>query len=75
MKSILRSNVPGFKGQCVPTWINNNQIDRRLDQGITGFIKLVKRWPILGWIKHGEEFHGIIRNGIVETTECSAPHF
>jgi len=65
---ILNSKVPGFVGECSPTWINYNQVDHRIDGGITGFFKLVKKVWIFK-VKTGKEFHGIIKNGIVETTE------
>lgn len=63
----LKSNVFGYKGLCKPTWINHNQVCHMLDQGVTGFFRLVeKRW--WGYKKVGKEFHGIIKNGEVETT-------
>lgn len=65
---ILHSTVKNFEGDCSPTWLNNNQIDNRLDGGITGFFKRVKP-GFLFKRKHGKEFHGIIRNGIVYSTE------
>jgi hypothetical protein len=59
MKKPLISKVPGHEGLCKPTWLNNNVIDNRLDGGITGFFKNVKK---LGpfYFKTGKEFHGII---------------
>lgn len=51
------SKVPGFEGLCKPTWLNRNQITRRLTGETTGFFRLVKkRFGI--WWKVGEEFHG-----------------
>lgn len=65
----LISKVKGFEGTCSPTWLNTNQILNRLDQGVTGFFKLVKP-SFFGLRKTGKEFHGIInQDGIVETTE------
>jgi hypothetical protein len=67
MKPTLESNVPGYVGPCVPVWVNRNQVYHRLDGGITGFFRLVKkRW--FGRQKVGEEFHGIIRGAEVEST-------
>jgi len=67
MKTLV-SNVSGHKGLCAPTWINSNQTCNRLDQGITGFFKLVrKRW--WGYQKVGKEFHGIVREDVVVTAE------
>jgi len=65
---IITSKVPGYVGLCKPTWINRNQICHRIDGGITGFFKLVrKKWGIY-W-RTGKEFHGIIEDGVVKTTE------
>ncbi|MCP4493152.1 MAG: hypothetical protein GY820_38510 [Gammaproteobacteria bacterium] len=70
----LTSRVEGFKGRCKPTWLNTNQIHNRIDVGITGFFRLIKTiWifkPYIGFNKKsGKEFHGIIRGGVVYTTE------
>jgi len=64
----LISNVSGYKDLCVPVWVNKNQVYNRLDRGITGFFRLVEK-RFWGYKKIGEEFHGIIKNGNVETTE------
>jgi len=62
------SKVPNFEGRCSPTWVNSNQIDHRLDGGVTAFFRILKQWgPFL--YHSGEEFHGIIRNGKVYTTK------
>ena len=60
--------VDGFKGKCKPTWLNSNRWFHRIDGGISGFFKLTKKRFGFYW-KTGEEFHGIIRNGIVYSTE------
>ena len=68
MKKILNSNVSGFRGLCTPVWLNKNQVCHRLDGGISGFFKMVrKRW--FGWQKIGKEFHGIIVFGEVKVTD------
>ena len=66
---MLMSEVKGFEGLCKPTWINRNIVCIRLDGGITGFFKLVKkRWGF--YFKTGKEFHGIIDyKGYVYSTE------
>lgn len=67
---ILTSKVKGFEGPCKPVWLNTNQVDIRMGGGVTGFFKNTK--PVLGGlleIKTGEEFHGMICNGFVFSTE------
>ena len=61
--------MTGYPGPCAPVWVNQNTACHRLDGGVTGFFKLVrKRW--FGLQKYGEEFHGIIRRGLeVDSTE------
>lgn len=61
----LPSLVRGHVGPCKPTWLNRNEIARRIDGGTTGFFRNTR--TILGFInvKTGEEFHGIIRGGVV----------
>ena len=73
MSDVYQSKVPGYEGPCKPTWINKNQVCNYLDGGVTGFFKLVTRFPhIPVWVKTGKEFHGIIReSGIVESTELT----
>jgi len=62
----LISAVPGFEGECRPTWLNRNQIDIRLTGGVSGFFKLVKRYSWFPFpVKVGREFHGIIRESVV----------
>ena len=64
---VLQSRVAGHVGECRPTWLNYNEVCHRTDQGISGFFKPVKR--ILGIpFRHGQEFHGLIRDGIVTST-------
>jgi len=67
---MLTSVVPGFEGNCKPVWLNRNQIYIRQSGGVTGFFRLTKK---LAWlpitIKTGKEFHGIIRGGVVYSTE------
>lgn len=62
------STVPGHEGRCKPTWINRNQVFNKIDGGITGFFKLVYRRYGFLW-RYGPEFHGIIRDGEVHSTE------
>ena len=65
----LQSVVPNHEGKCAATWVNNNQIYRRLDGCITGFFRNVKSvwwWPFE--IKTGYEFHGMIVDGEVRPT-------
>lgn len=69
MKRYLQSTVPGHKGPCVPTWLNRNQINNRFDGGITGFFRRVKLVCGIPFCRTGPEFHGIIREGIVESTK------
>lgn len=66
----LQSEVPDFKGPCVPVWLNTNQVDLRTQSvGITGFFKLVRKHWLFGHVKTGKEFHGYITNdGRVKTT-------
>ena len=55
--SRILSKVPGHEGLCDHTWLNRNQVDRRVYGCTTGFFRLVrKRFGI--WWKTGEEFHG-----------------
>ena len=65
----IQSDVPGFEGECAVVWLNTNQVNNRFDGGITGFFRLVNK----GWLgiryRTGEEFHGIIKNGRVESSE------
>jgi len=64
----LKSKVKGFEGLCKPIWLNKNQVCHRLDNGITGFFKLIhKKFGI--YFKIGKEFHGIIKDRIVYSTE------
>ena len=57
--------IKSYNGDCSPVWLNTNQIHNRLDNGITGFFKRVKK----GWFgftyRYGNEFYGIIKNGAV----------
>lgn len=69
MKFIIESRVPSHEGACVHTWMNDNQVDNRL-HGATGFFRRVKVWKGLPLYKFGPEFHGVIRRGVVETTQC-----
>lgn len=71
MKTPLTSKVEGFTGPCKPTWLNHNQVCQRLDGGVSGFFKAVRPVKFLGmtfWLKHGNEFHGILRWGDTEIT-------
>lgn len=64
----LDSQVEGFEGPCLPTWLNHNQVDNRLDGGVTGFFKLVDKFGGVPIRKKGAEFHGIIKDGKVYST-------
>lgn len=65
---ILKSNVPYYEGPCKPTWLNRNQIDNRMDGGVSGFFKIVRKLRFLPfYVKTGREFHGIIKGGVVYT--------
>ena len=68
---ILISEVRGHEGKCKPTWLNLNTIYNRLDGGITGFFRNIKKSSFLFFnfnFKYGEEFHGIIKNNKVVST-------
>ena len=75
-KPTARSHVPDHEGPCKATWLNHSQIDNRLDGGITGFFRLVRKIGPL-WVAYGPEFHGIApwgTNGTqVFTTEQPDP--
>lgn len=66
---VFTSTVKDFEGECTPVWLNTNQLHNRIDAGITGFFKRVKRAK-KGWFtfpyRYGDEFHGIIINGMVQ---------
>jgi hypothetical protein len=68
---IYQSQVRDHEGHCTPTWLNRNQVCNRLDRGVSGFFKRVRRGKWFGfWHKYGEEFHGMIgRDDAVYTTE------
>jgi hypothetical protein len=66
------SIVPCFEGTCKPTWLNRNQIYNRVDGGVSGFFKLVRKpkfFPF--YIKYGNEFHGIIHGRVVSSTRLN----
>ena len=66
----LTSKVENHEGPCVPVWVNQNQVCRRIDGGVTGFFRRVRLIFGVPLCKTGKEFHGIIKTGrIVETTE------
>ena len=67
---ILKSKVPGHEGECKPVWLNRNETCNRIDGGVTGFFKLVRRRFGIAW-RYGEEFHGIIFDGAVYSTRYS----
>lgn len=54
--------LESYKGECYPIWINQNQVDNRLDGGVSGFFRQVKRWHGIPYCV-GEEFHGIQKWG------------
>ncbi len=56
----LTSRVAGSEGECLPVRLNGS--------GKTGFFRLSKRvswWPFP--VRYGDEFHGVIRGGVVES--------
>jgi len=61
----LDSVVEGHKGICTPLWLNDNQVCNKIDGGVTGFFKLIKKHLGIS-LKTGDEFHGIIHEGIVK---------
>lgn len=63
---IFVSEVPGFAGECRASWINRNVVCNRIDRGVTGFFRSIKRgWFGIPW-RVGPEFHGIIcADGVV----------
>lgn len=67
---IYESEVPGHEGPCTAVWLNRNQVYNRIDQGISGFFRPVRK-PGKFWARR-PEFHGVLRNGIVESTEGSS---
>jgi len=67
----LTSIVSGHEGLCIPIWLNGNKVTSRLDGGITGYFKNLGTYTFLGLTFHyrmGNEFHGIIKGGIVSST-------
>ena len=68
MAKIYQSVVPNHSGLCKSTWMNDSKIDNRMDGGKTGFFRLIRRHWLFGWVKHGKEFHGIVKNGTVHST-------
>lgn len=70
---MFMSIVKEHEGWCRETWLNRNQVDRRLDGGITGFFRNVKQpwWLLFFPIKVGSEFHGILRNGALGVVEST----
>lgn len=72
MMLYLQSKVKGNEGPCVPTWLNRNQVERRLYGGVSGFFRRVRVVLGVPIYKHGTEFHGIVRDGrTVQTTEAA----
>jgi hypothetical protein len=71
LEPTLTSAVPEHEGQCRPTWTNTpGGLNHRLDGGLSGFFRRVRRLPRLpGLWPYGPEFHGIIRGGVVYSTE------
>ena len=67
---MLISRVKGFEGKCKPTWLSRNQINIRLDGGVSGFFKLVAGGYGIYW-RIGKEFPGFIKDGSseVQSTE------
>jgi hypothetical protein len=64
------SRVSGHEGLCKPVRINNDSF-RRI-HGWTGFFRLVSKKTFLGFsfsICIGEEFHGVLKDGVVYSTE------
>jgi len=63
---IFYSEVKGHEGPCKASWLNKNQIANRMDGGVTGFFRTVRRNRFGFWRRFGPQFHGIIKFG--ETT-------
>lgn len=71
-KPLLESEVSGHEGSCLFTWENKNQIDNRMERGVSGFFRHAESTIIpCVYRMTGEEFHGIVfwNTNIVETTE------
>ena len=72
---ILESKVSGHEGPCTPTWLNRNYFDFREAKGVTGFFRSVHNsGHSFFYRKTGPEFHGIIKEGCVYTTEKPIDH-
>lgn len=72
-KSPFKSIVPDHKDSCFFTWRNENQIDNRLDGGVSGFFRKAES-TFIPWVYKlsGKEFHGIVmywRPDTVQSTE------
>ena len=69
-KQQLVSLVPNHIGICKAVWLNkSNPKIGGCYKGVSGYFKLIKRYPIIGWIKYGEDFHGYIDGMEVKTSE------
>jgi hypothetical protein len=79
LKPHVHSTVPKFEGPAVAVWLNPNRLDHRLDGGVTGFFRCVKKIVGVWWVV-GPEFHGIVRcppggrGKIVESSEVTDDH-
>ena len=61
------SMVPGHEGPCASVWLNGSGLTARLDGGVTGFFRRVRRLgPV--WYSYGPEFHAIAPFGTDGTT-------
>ena len=66
--TLLVSRVSGHEGLCQPTHLDPYG-GKRLGADATGFFKLVGK-NRLGWAKLiGAEFHGVVLDGVVYSTE------
>ena len=71
-KQPLYSIVADHGGSCLFTWRNKNQIDNRLDQGVTGDFRNVETTVIpYVWKMTGEEFHGIVKDWRPDTVQST----
>lgn len=54
------------------TWRNDNQIDNRLDRGVSGFFRKAEPTFIpYVWKMTGEEFHGIVKDWRPDTVQST----
>lgn len=59
--SLMRSEVPGHRGPCMPTWVNPEFLCHAVDGGVTGYFRRCWRIGGFAYIGFGPAFHGIVR--------------